>query len=152
MFHTNPTKRLLDNMHLVNTNGEKHNEKCKIISKACSDKMSDVPDLCEWHRLRMATHHKFNCNCKMNDVCNGDALGRRFFRDYYNMPNMSVVDMGGYLYCCGSCQNTDSETHMCGDMYVGSCCINEHPNAVPISNLKTDFAEEYDIGEYDISF
>jgi len=54
------------------------------------------------------------------------------FRQYYNLWDLPVIDMSDRLYCCGQCQNRDAETHECGQMLVGSCCIDKHPNAYQI--------------------
>ena len=131
IYHPNVTKNWYENKHLHQSNNGEHNPLCKIDSVFCSKEMSDVSDLCEWHRLRMAQHVKCKCDCMEVDGCSGDAHGRGMFRDYYNLWDCPVYDAIG-LYCCGKCQNTDGETHICGEMYVGDCCINKHINAIRI--------------------
>jgi hypothetical protein len=127
-FHKNPTKHWVDNVHLSETFGGQ-NPQCRIHSKSCSTEMSDISDLCKWHRLRMGQHIQEHCGCKLNDICFGDATARYMFRSYYDRWDLPVIDMTGKLYCCGSCQNGDRETHECGQMLVGPCCVDKHPNA-----------------------
>lgn len=93
--------------------------------------MSDVNDLCLWHRLRMATVEKVSCGCQEWAVCVGDAIGRQITRKYYNRWDMPVQDVA-HLYCCGSCQNRDAETHRCGDMLVCGDCLKQHVKAEPL--------------------
>lgn len=95
-----------------------HNPLCAIDSKYCSREMSQVDDLCLWHHARMARHQIVRCDCTEHVVCNGDAPGRRMFREYYGSWSMSVIDISGTVYCCGYCQNTDTQTHTCGLMQV----------------------------------
>ena len=78
----------------------------------------DVADLCEWHRVRMASHVVMSCGCKKWDLCSGDSTGRVMFRNYYNCWEMPVIDSIGKVYCCGTCQNCDGEKYQCGVMLV----------------------------------
>ena len=135
IFHQNPTENWFNNIHLCDTYGGQ-NPNCSVKSMSCSKDMSDISDLCLWHRLRMAHHFKESCGCKINDVCSGDAVARQVFRNYYKQPKLPVMDLSGRLYCCGYCQNTDSETHECGIMLVGKCCIDLHKNAISIDNYE----------------
>lgn len=111
---------LVNTIH--NSNGG-HNAKCSVDSISCSKEMAlDVPSdqkqLCAWHRSRMAVHETVRCGCRDNAVCNGDATGRIMFRNYYNLWDIAVCDVSGQFYCCGTCQNADTQTHRCGDMNV----------------------------------
>jgi hypothetical protein len=126
------------------TDFKQNNPACKYYSSQHSVKMSDVSDLCEWHRLRMAKHIIEKCGCGQCDVCIGDSTGRHIFRDYYNRWDMPVIDSSGLMYCCSGCQNADRETHMCGDMRVGKCCISKHQHARPIKNQDEDEDEDED--------
>lgn len=112
---------------LMDSNGGVHNELCAINSKSCSKEMSaDVADLCAWHRVRMATHVRLSCGCKEWDLCSGDSAGRAMFRNYYDCWEMPVIDSVGKVYCCGTCQNYDNETHKCGEMLVCDHCLERH--------------------------
>ncbi len=134
-FHPNPTQDWqTEKTRLMDSNGGVRNPACKIDSKSCSSSMSpDVTDLCEWHRLRMARHVTMQCGCGPVDTCWGDSPGRWMFRNYYDCWEIPVVDTMNKFYCCGHCQNTDTETHQCGEsMLVGECCLDKHPNATKI--------------------
>ena len=118
-----------------------HNPLCAIDSKGCSIEMADdipegMKELCLWHRARMDQHVVEECGCKKQDACAGDATGRRMFRTYHDSWDMPVIDFVG-LYCCGRCQNGDSEVYMCGDMRVCNGCAEQHElgTLVPIEKL-----------------
>jgi hypothetical protein len=102
------------------------NPNCAIDSKSCTETMSDVKDLCKWHRRRMAQYWESSCKCNQWIVCDGDATGRNMFRNYYNDWTIPVIDLFGKFYCCGACQNGDSEKYFCGHMRVGNCCKHRH--------------------------
>lgn len=116
---------------LYNSNGNKHNPLCSVVdSVSCSKEMADdVPDhmkqMCKWHRVRMATHVVMDCDCALHNVCVGDAIGRRIFRNYYDCWEIPVHDGTG-LYCCGNCQNTDGQIRRCGRMNVCAFHIRLH--------------------------
>jgi hypothetical protein len=135
VFHPNPICESWYMMKdaLMDSNGGVHNPACKCDSMSCSAEMSsDVSDLCAWHRIRMARHVRLSCGCGSVDLCNGDSTGRWLFRNYYDCWDMPVMDSIGKFYCCGQCQNSDSETHECGQMLVGDCCLEKHPNAIKL--------------------
>jgi hypothetical protein len=95
--------------------------------------MSPYNDLCLWHYCRMARYLSISCDCGSEHyTCYGDSISRHMFREYYNCWNIPVKDLFGKLYCCGECQNKDSETHYCGLMLVGECCIEKHQGAKKI--------------------
>jgi len=141
-YHTNTTLDWHYFTHLTGTYGGQ-NPHCSYTSQQCSMIHSDIPDLCQWHRLRMGYHMQKNCACKINDVCMGDAVARDIFRQYYNCPNIPVIDTSNRLYCCGQCQNCDGETHYCGDMLVGECCIDLHPQAHIIINYDSNSENDW---------
>jgi deoxynucleoside kinase len=127
-YHQNDNRDWNEHMYLYESNNE-HNDKCKIDSDKCSNEMSDISDLCLFHRLRMAKRQIINCDCTKNiDCCSGDSIGRHQFRQYYNYRNIPVIDLVNKLYCCSSCQNRDGELYMCGNMLVGECCAHKHSN------------------------
>lgn len=136
VFHPNP---ICESWHmmkdaLMDSNGGVRNPACKIDSVSCSAEMSsDVSDLCAWHRIRMARHERMSCGCGPVDVCGGDSTGRWMFRNYYDCWEIPVMDTMGKFYCCGQCQNSDSETHECGQMLVGDCCLEKHTNATKLA-------------------
>jgi hypothetical protein len=116
---------------LMNSNNGVHNNECAIDSDCCSKEMSkDVTDLCAWHRMRMARHVQITCGCKKLDLCSGDAVARGMFRKYYDCWDMPVIDSIGAVYCCGKCENTSSNTHTCGEMFVGPCCLHKHSGLI----------------------
>jgi len=83
----------------------------------------------------MASHHFYQCECgSEKHYCSGDATGRHIFREYYDCWKIPVQDMTGKIYCCGQCQNRDAETHTCGRMLVGECCLDKHPNSIKLHN------------------
>jgi hypothetical protein len=127
-FHPNSTEKWGNVIHLCDSHKD-HNQLCKINSKACSTKMSPYNDLCLWHYCRMAKYYYSSCGCCTVYACYGDSTGRHIFREYYNCWDIPVKDSFGKFYCCGQCQNRDSETHYCGTMLVGECCIAKHPGA-----------------------
>lgn len=106
--------------------GKSSNPKCAVESECCTEKMSDVRDLCHWHRQRMAQYEEFKCNCNEWIVCCGDSPGRRMFRNYYDNWDIPVSDLTYRCYCCGDCQNGDTEKYLCGNMLVGDCCKHRH--------------------------
>ena len=115
-----------------------HNDLCKINSTSCSKEMSeDVNDICAWHRMRMAKHVRLECDCSTWDACDGDAVGRWVFRDYYGCWDIPLIDSIGKFYCCCSCQAGDLETHQCGDMLVGECCKEKHSACFKLNLLKS---------------
>jgi hypothetical protein len=153
MFKPNSTTtHWSEKTELCSSNGNVHNEACKIDSQSCSREMSDIADLCQWHRIRMARHVTVICACGIVDACAGDATARRMFRNYYDRWDIPVFDSANLLYCCGECQNTDTETYQCGTrMRVGPCCIDKHPNASPIkkgSKQEDDESEDVDSQDY----
>ncbi len=149
-FHPNSNVHWYDFITLCDSNKD-HNSACKITSKSCSKDMSQYNDLCLWHYYRMASHHKFSCDCDSvgsdKYYCFGDSTGRHIFREYYNCWDIPVQDTSRQLYCCGRCQNTDTETHMCGRLLVGDCCIDKHPNSTKIKNDSDDSDNSDDSNE-----
>lgn len=126
-YHNNPNQYWTNNMHLHKSNNNLHNDICKINSVECSNEISDVSDLCLFHRLRMAKRCIMSCNCIKNiDCCFGDSIGRKQFREYYNYKDIPVIDITNKFYCCGDCQNKDNEEYICGNMLIGDCCIHKH--------------------------
>ena len=81
--------------------------------------------LCVWHRTRIAKYYVVKCGCKSIEVGAGDAIARQMFRLYHRCWDMAVVD---YIdtYCCGSCQNANTETHMCGVMRICPNHLEDH--------------------------
>lgn len=111
--------------------GTSHNPLCSVESEYCSAEMSpDVPDLCQWHRVRMGKHLVRRCSCQEFVVCLGDSTGRRIFNDYYLCHEIPVINSAGVFYCCSGCCNTDDYTHTCGDMYVCQKHIALHTKAM----------------------
>ena len=109
------------NSHMGEYGG--HNPGCSINSDQCSTEMAtNIPEnmggLCVWHRARMARHLTEFCGCQRQHICDGDAIGRNMFWDYYKIDDLPVIDMGNQFYCCRSCQNTDGYVAKCGSMYV----------------------------------
>lgn len=146
-FHPNSTSSWYNFISLCDSN-KAHNPLCKIDSKSCSVDMSQINDLCQWHYYRMATHHNFPCGCGSEKYfCSGDATGRHIFREYYNCWDIPVQDLSGKIYCCGQCQNRDAETHTCGRMLVGECCLNKHPSSKKIKQNDSDDESENDSDE-----
>ncbi len=117
--------------------GTSHNPACSVESQSCTQEMSDdVADLCKWHRVRIAKHMLVRCACQEFLACNGDSVGRRMFRDYYDCENIPVIDRGGNFYCCEGCANRDDYTHYCGDLKVCPTHLHLHRKAEPI--METD--------------
>jgi hypothetical protein len=143
-YHANPTESWQNNLNLMDSNGG-HHHLCKIVSNSCSLEMSDVPDLCKWHRLRMAHVKYIHCNCNYNYACHGDSIGRGMFRDYYNIQYdaIPIINSIGQIYCCNEAHNRDSETHICGNMFVCPNHITSHPNCVILNNIN-DSSEDTD--------
>lgn len=133
-FHSNSNKNWVQFIKLCDSNGS-HNDSCKINSKSCSTEMSPY-DLCLWHYYRMATHHDFSCGCgSEKKYCSGDAVSRGLFREYYNLWDIPVQDLTRNIWCCGKCQNEDAETHCCGVLLVGKCCLVKHPGAIKLEKV-----------------
>ena len=109
--------------------GENGNRECKVNSRWCSVRMSD-DDLCSWHHFRMSRHFKFKCNCQEHTIISGDQMARNLFREYYDCPDIPVSVCEEY--CCGKCQNTDTEEYTCGSMLVGLCCLHRHGSAIKL--------------------
>ncbi len=109
------------------------NPKCKICtlckSTSGTEEMSDISDLCKWHRLRMGICNVYACKCGNFMYCQGDGIARNQFRTYYDCPDMPVFDSFGKFYCCGSCQNRDAEVAMCGEMRVCKDHLYRHNRA-----------------------
>src|SRR5580692_9366072 len=102
-----------------------HNVACGVNSVQCSQEMSKYP-VCRWHHARMARWMNKQCGCKDNDVCDGDALGRMMFCQYYQIEKITVIDCSGRWYCCGECQNTDTQVYRCGDLMICEDCVSTH--------------------------
>jgi len=147
-FHKNPIGYWNDFQHLMNTLGGQ-NPLCRINSKSCSKDISDIADLCQWHRLRMGRHHYESCGCKMNNMCSGDTVARYMFKEYYNCWGLPIIVPTGTMYCCVSCYNGDLETHKCGKMLVGECCINLHTNLCKIKKSNVHDEEDFDEEDFD---
>ncbi len=125
-YHPNPGKDWKDWGYMTcNPSGCKHNPSCKIDSNQCSKRMSSISDLCLFHRARMATHKQIRCGCSEHTVIYGDHTGRCMFNNYYK-TNLAVIDIPSTFYCCGPCQNTDSQQFTCGDMNVCAGCSTSH--------------------------
>jgi len=137
-FHPNSQVNWKFHANLCDSNGG-HNNLCKIDSKSCSTEMSPY-DLCLWHYYRIASYHELACGCGTEKFfCSGDATSRKLFRDYYDCWKIPVQDLTNKIYCCGTCQNRDSETHYCGDYLIGACCLAKHPGAKML-----DKSEDFD--------
>lgn len=104
-----------------------NNPKCTVKSDGCSKNM-ESHNLCFWHSKRMGNRFPIKCDCGQEFTCvDGDSIGRYLVRNYYKMDfSRTPVMMCGILYCCGSCQNSDSELYACGNMNIGNCCVNYH--------------------------
>ena len=90
-----------------------------------------------WHRVRMASHFIVQCDCGTHDICRGDGIGRHMFRDYYDRWDIAVGD-ACHIYCCGSTQNADSQTHQCGSMMVCPEHVHLHDADVMTEIVKSD--------------
>ena len=123
-FHSNyggPAWTELKDTHL-NNNGC-HNISCAIESDSCSSEMSDIFNICMWHRARMGSIQTISCGCGLLlNAVNSDSIGRRITINYYN-TEFAVIDCTG-AYCCSECQNSDTYTTMCGNIKV--CPNNIH--------------------------
>ena len=110
----------LDTYKAVHPLSDGHNPICCITSQSCSVARSDVPNLCRWHRHRMGHMVPMRCDCREFTVVSGDSPGRRMAREYYELvyEDTPTLDSAGFSYCCGTAQNTDNQTHMCGSMNV----------------------------------
>ena len=134
MYHPNSNNHWTYFTKLCDSKGS-HNDLCKINSNSCSTEMSPY-DICLWHYYRMATHHDFICACgSEKKYCSGDATARGFFREYYNCWEIPVQDLTKNIWCCGQCQNRDAETHYCGELLVGECCLAKHPGAIKLEKV-----------------
>jgi hypothetical protein len=111
------------------------NPECSIWSDGCSTALStETPGVCFWHSHRMARIEMVRCGCRTNECLVGDATGRHMRREYASgghdgvtlIPKYSVVDSGGFLYCCSKCQNNDNYTMTCGEMRVCNDCSDCH--------------------------
>lgn len=117
--------------------GTHHNPKCSVKSECCSVAMSAYPDLCHWHFNRIGSRHTVTCDCGKEFVAvSGDSVGRCLARDYFKMDwaKTPVFCIGGDLYCCGECSNTDSQQYRCGKMLVGPCCKDFHTDLQMLDN------------------
>ncbi len=107
-----------------------YNEICATKSKCCSRSMAKEK-ICYWHWCRMGTEQEIRCGCSKRKIVNGDATGRSLYYNYNvaiggeNVPT-SCIDMGGLVYCCSTCQNSDNYHWKCGEMFVCSGCKDQH--------------------------
>lgn len=118
----------------------------KGLSSLCSKDMYNE-NICYWHWVRMAEEKVATCDCgKSWLVAEGDMIGRRILRTYKQDFSMPVIDSSGKLYCCGQCQNADSEIAACGEMLVCENCLHLHKNHM---FLDDDYFSEKDDFSYD---
>lgn len=115
--------QLLHRKDRYGCHSQPNNPSCRVKSESCSEALG-APDLCFWHFHRMAQAVEVECGCRHNLTMNSDWTGRDLYRRYHNNYELPVLDSGGYLYCCGVCQNTDYYEYVCGDMRV--CSKHEH--------------------------
>jgi len=106
------------------------NEVCKYNNNYCSS-IFVANNLCQKHYKLMAIPGIYKCKCNQElEFCNGDAIARRLYIDYFNKWDIAVIDMPGEFYCCGSCQNRNTNITNCGNILICKKCINKHPKLI----------------------
>lgn len=132
------------------------NPDCSVRTDNCSEAVEG--DLCVWHVHRMGLLVLEKCGCYTRPCVVGDATGRCLRRDYeikkaaargisLDYSSFAVVDSSGQLYCCGTCQNADTDIGRCGDMKVCGDCSYQHTK-LDLYNVKDVDLDEDPWGEW----
>lgn len=102
-----------------------HNPMCFFSSVSCSKNLF-CPDLCFYHKHRIAIFIPVTCNCSSKIGLYGDSIGYFLACSYYGLPTTTPFCRENITTCCFYCANTGTVEYCCHQLYVGPCCRDQH--------------------------